>query len=272
MSIFQSIILGIVQGLTEFIPISSSGHLVIIREMLTWEDPGILYDVILHIGTLAAVIAYFRRDLAEFFTSLIRKNENTAKWRNIAWYIVIATLPAAIIGFFAGGFIEENIRDITSTSLLMVAMGVVMLLAEYRVKVVDTRTLKTTSSMTAKDALAIGLAQIFALLPGISRSGMTISAGITRNMSRAESTRFSFLLSIPVIAGAGLKGLFELADHGPNGTSAAALLIGFVMAGVVGYISIAFLVRYLKTNTLHVFAYYVIGVGALLFLITQFTS
>jgi len=204
MDIFQSVILGVVQGLTEFIPISSSGHLVLIRELFGWEDPGILYDAILHLGTLVAALIYFRRDIVNIALSLVKKESDAQyvqdRGRGLAANIVIATIPAAIVGFFMKDYIDEVFRNGYSTSIFLVVLGIIFLGVEYISSKKRIGTGKDLFSLSMSDAIFVGILQIAALLPGISRSGITISAGLFRGVRREDATRFAFLISIPIIA------------------------------------------------------------------------
>ncbi len=258
MEIIQGIILGAVQGLTEFIPISSSGHLILVRKLFGWDDPGVVFDIILHLGTLLAVIIYFRKDWINIFQSLIKRGEKN----NLLWLLIIATIPTFIAGFFLNDFINSIFRDILWVSVFLVIIGLVFLAAEKYNNIKLKK--KNLSEINWKDALVIGLVQVLSLLPGISRSGMTISAGLFRSIKRTESTRFSFLMATIAISGASIYGLFDLFENSNHFINFPALLMGFITSFILGYLSIKYLMRFLKNHKLNIFAYYVITIGILL--------
>lgn len=261
MEIIQGIVLGAVQGLTEFIPISSSGHLILVRKLFGWEDPGVVFDIILHLGTLLAVMIYFRKDWINIFQSLIRRGEKNS----LLWLLIIATIPTFIAGFFLNDFINSIFRDFLWVSAFLIIIGLVFLAAEKYNNIKIKK--KNLSEINWKDALIIGLVQVLSLLPGVSRSGMTISAGLFRSLKRTESTRFSFLMASIAISGASIYGLFDLFENSNNFINLPALLMGFITSFVLGYLSIKYLMRFLKNHQLNIFAYYVIAIGILLLLI-----
>lgn len=280
MLIFQSIILGLTQGLSEFIPISSSAHLIIIPWLFGWTDPavtGLTFDVALHIGTLAAVVVFFRRDWARYILagvkSIIERRIGGDQDRKMAWFLVLACIP----GGFAGVFLEDKIQasyhqlPIGTTALLVMAaviaaFGGLMWAVDHFV--VRKRKLE---QLTAKDALIIGLAQALAIFPGVSRSGSTITAGMALGLERSAAARFSFLLSTPIIAGAGLKSLAELLASLNAGTISSTELmifpIGVVVAAISGFLCIRLLLDFLQKHSVRTFTFYRWGLAVLVLIV-----
>ena len=246
----HEITLGLVQGLTEFLPVSSSGHLVIVPAVLGWDKPSLTFDIFLHMGTLVAVMLYFRRELAELLLGILGRGPNVAESRRLATYIVVGTVPAGALGLVFSDFFERLFRSPTWTCFELVVTAGLLLSAEQLAKRSVKRELDATS------AISMGLAQAIAISPGVSRSGATISAGLWLGLSRETATRYSFLLSIPAIAGAGLVSIKDASEGSfdMNG----AVVAGMIVSGVSGYLAIGALIRYLKTHTLHVFAYYLL--------------
>ena len=263
MSIIQSIILGIIQGLTEFVPISSSGHLVVIRKLFGWPDQGLAFDIVLHLGTLLAVIVYFAKDWKKTIQEAITKKNK------LFWYIIIATIPAVVAGLFLEETIDNIFREILWVATFFIITGFIFLAAE---KYTSYRMVekKNLDKINWKDSLTIGLFQIVSLLPGISRSGITISGGMFRNLKRREAARFSFLMATLVILGAGIMGMTQLVQQNRLNNQLPDLILGFIFSAVVGYFAIKYLMRYLKQGKLNVFAYYLIGVGIVLLIVRFF--
>lgn len=273
MDIIQAIILGLVQGLTEFLPVSSSAHLIAIRWLLGWEDPGIAFDVAVHIGTLVAVLLYFRRDwvalLRGAFAMLIPGRRASEPQGRLAWYIVLACIPAAITGalveeeleaLFHGPTPQSQATGVLIIGVVMIMMAGLLFLAE--------RTANhkyDMSHLTLRQTLVIGVAQTLAVIPGVSRSGSTITAGLFMNLKREAAARFSFLLGTPIILGAGLKQLYDLATEGglPPGQT-TLFLAGFLTAALSGYAAVFGLMRFLQRNSTLVFVAYRVVVGVLL--------
>ena len=258
MSAIEAIVLGVVQGLTEFLPISSSGHLRIVPAFLGWEDPGAAFTAVIQLGTMTAVLAYFRRDLWTIAQAWVR--ELRTPWRDhsheakLGWYILLGTIPISIFGFVFADQIESGARDLYLIGSALILFSLVMLAAE---KLGTLR--RGIESINARDGIAIGFAQALALIPGVSRSGATISAGLLLDFDRAAAARYSFLLSVPAVV---LSGLFELRHIGdPNGSSAGATVIATIAAFVSGYVAIAWLLRYLASHTLGIFVAYRIPLG-----------
>jgi undecaprenyl-diphosphatase len=260
MNAIEAIILGIVQGLTEFLPISSSGHLRIVPAFFGWEDPGAAFTAVIQLGTMAAVLLYFRRDLWAIALAWVRELRLPFRQRshqaNLGWFILLGTIPISIFGFAFSDQIESGARDLYLIGSALILFSFVMLAAER----FGSRQREITT-MNGRDGLFIGFAQALALIPGVSRSGATISAGLFRNFDREAAARYSFLLSVPAVV---LSGAFELRDiGGENEASAAATAIATLAAFVSGYAAIAWLLRYLRTHTLNVFVAYRIPLGVL---------
>jgi undecaprenyl-diphosphatase len=240
---------GLIQGLTEFLPVSSSGHLVLVPAVFGFEAPGLAASVMLHLGTLVAVVAYYRRDLLKLLH--LRRDPEA---RRILGLLVIGSIPAAIVGFTLADTIDAVFYKPWLVAVTLMVTGVVLLFA-----MAVGRGLRRLPEGRWADALVVGLAQAFALLPGISRSGMTITAGMAQGFRREEAARYSFLLSIPAIAGAALVDGIDLAQ---TGGFSWELLVGMAVAAVVGYLAIAGLLRVLQRVGLLPFALYCLGAGA----------
>jgi undecaprenyl-diphosphatase len=259
-SALEAIVLGIVQGLTEFLPISSTAHLRIVPAFAGWEDPGAAFTAVTQLGTMAAVLLYFRHDLWRIARASLaglrdREARKTLDFR-LGLYIVLGTIPIGIFGLVFSDQIENGARDLTLIGCTLIALGLLLLVAEK----VGTHT-RELDSFTARDGIVIGFAQACALVPGVSRSGATLTAGMFLGLKRTDAARYSFLLSVPAVV---LSGLFELRDVG-EGEHAAALptAIATLCAFVVGYASIAFLLRWLGSHSTVVFVAYRVALGAL---------
>lgn len=243
----DAILWGLIQGLTEFLPVSSSGHLVLIPALLDREGPDLATSAMLHLGTLAAVLIYYRSDLA-------RMARFDRAGRKMITLIVIGSVPAAVLGFVFKDTVEELISEPRTVAFMLIVTGLV-LLATTLLRLGDRR----ASDLGPLDAFLTGLAQALALIPGISRSGMTITSGLLRGMTRKEAARFAFLLGIPVIAGAGL---LEMVDAYSSGASVdASVWVAVVVAGVSGYAAIALLLRVLGRVGLAPFGVYCVLAG-----------
>lgn len=264
MDLSQAIILGIVQGLTEFIPISSSAHLIIIPWLFDWQDPGLAFDVALHLGTLVALLWFFASDWMRLiragFASIVERRIGDDVDRRLAWLILIGCVPGAIVGALAESKIEElfhqpdaphNLVPMVAMGILIALLGAALFIAERIAK--HQREMRTLS---LKDALIIGCAQALAIFPGVSRSGATITAGLFLNLKRETAARFSFLLSAPIIAGAGAKSIFNLMHDGITSSELIFFGVGFLSAMISGYLCIKYLLRFLQRNSTDVFVYY----------------
>ena len=265
MDAFQAIVLGIVQGLTEFLPVSSTGHLRIVPAFLGWEDPGAAFTAVTQLGTMAAVLLYFRADLlriARAWLAGLRRPELRSELDSrMGWYIILGTIPIGICGLVFRDQIESGARSLYLIGSTLIVLGLVLLYAE-RVSRRD----RELTSMTRRDGLLIGIAQALALVPGVSRSGATITAGLFLGFDRAAAARYSFLLSVPAVV---LSGVFELRKIGdPGGAGAVPTAIATLLAFIVGYASIAFLLRWLTSHSTVVFVVYRVALGALVLALT----
>jgi undecaprenyl-diphosphatase len=271
MLILQAIILGVIQGLTEFIPISSSAHLVIVPWLFKWNDAALTslpFDVALHIGTLLALLWFFAKDWVRLIRagvqSIVERKIGDDPDRRLAWYLIIGCIPGAIVGVLAESKIEKLFHQpnapilpnaLIAMAVIIAVFAVIMLLAEKLIQ--HNRGMKTLS---LKDALIIGCAQALAIFPGVSRSGATITAGLAVGLERPAAARFSFLLSTPIIAGAGMKSLVEIYKEFHSGTLSRGDLmlfpVGAIASVISGYFCIKFLLRFLQKNPTDIFAYY----------------
>ncbi len=260
MNALQAIVLGVVQGLTEFLPISSTAHLRLVPDALGWDDPGAAFTAVIQLGTAAAVVVHFAPDLARivraWFTGLRDPVVRRTLDARLGWYIGLGTIPISVAGLVFQKPIETSARNRALIAVALIVGGGVLWLAERR-----GRRSRSLDSVQATDGLLVGLAQAAALVPGVSRSGATISAGLFLGLDRVAAARYSFLLSVPAVV---LSGLFELGDiTGPGGASLFATVIATGLAFVVGYASISFLLRLLATNSTLVFVVYRVALGAL---------
>ncbi len=264
MSYFDSAILGFVQGLTEFIPVSSSAHLLIVREWLGVNDSsGLAFDAVLQLATILAVLIYFRKDLWHIFVSAILwvfRKEVLQSDKNMILAIVVGTIPAVIAGIFLENYMESVFRSTSLVAVTLVLGSIIFFVAEKQSVWIG--------EISWKKGLLIGCFQCLALIPGMSRSGMTISGGLFAGLSREAAARFSFLLAFPIITGSGLKKLVDITQEGLLSTIGPSLLLGSFIAFLVGLAAIHFLIKFLKSHTLKSFAWYRIGLAlALLFLL-----
>ena len=258
MSLIEEIVLGITQGLTEFLPISSTAHLRIVPAFFGWDDPGAAWTAVVQLGTMAAVLIYFREDLLKIARAWLASLRNPAVRSELdarlGWYLVIGTIPIAIFGFIFKDQIESGGRNLYLIGSALIVFGLVLLAAEE----VGSKS-RRLEQITNRDGVTIGLAQALALIPGVSRSGATISAGLFEGFDRTSAARFSFLLSVPAVV---LSGLFEVRHAGTAGGTVGGLVVATVLAFVVGYASIAFLLRYLVAHSTVVFVAYRVVLGS----------
>ncbi len=281
-TLLQAIVLGIVQGVTEFIPISSSAHLIIVPWLFGWNDPALTslpFDIALHLGTLLALLVFFAADwwrLIKAGVASIRERKIGADPdRRMAWFVVIGTLPGAVAGVLFESKIEAlfhtpgapiRTEAMITMALIIALLGGGMLLADRLA-----RHVKDLKGITFKDMLIIGFAQALAIFPGVSRSGATITAGLGLGLKRDAAAKFSFLLSAPIIAGAGLKSLLDVASELKSGTLGASDLglfaAGFIAAAVAGYFCIRFLMNFLQRHSTDGFAYYRWGLAVLVVIV-----
>jgi undecaprenyl-diphosphatase len=258
MTLLQSIILGIIQGLTEFLPISSSAHLVIAPYILGWHIPAqesFIFDVLVQLGTLLAVIFYFRKDLYQIIVGvingLIARRPFSDPMSRLGWILILATIPAVIAGVLFKDLVERAFGSPLAAGLFLLGTAALLVIAERVGK--RNRSIDTISWM---DGLIIGLFQVISLLPGISRSGSTITGGMIRNLDRPSAARFSFLMSVPVMLGAGAVALVDLIKSPTFTMQIPTLIVGFIASAIIGYLSIRWLLSYLVKHSLYYFAIY----------------
>jgi undecaprenyl-diphosphatase len=264
MSIVQAIVLGLVQGLTEFIPVSSTAHLEIVPVLLGWGDPGAAASAVIQFGTLLAAIIYFFRDIirltAGFFRGLMTRRILTDVDSREAWLVIIGTIPIVVLGLTFKKYIESTLRSLWIVTAMVIIVAVFLLISEAYAKRAK---LKEFDQLTVQDGLAIGIGQCLALIPGSSRSGSTIMAALFRRVDRPTAARYSFLLSIPAVGGAGMLELIKERHHLAQ-LGWTSILISIAVAFVSGYGSIWFLINYLKRHTTYVFIYYRFALGAVM--------
>lgn len=281
MTIIEAIVLGIVQGLTEFLPVSSSAHLIIVPWLLGWESPGLAFDAALHLGTLGAVLIYFWRDILAMIVTLpralrhprevLRSRDRRDTMPRLSLLIAVGTIPGLIAGYFGQGVIDEAYhqpggppdRIIVAIAMALAGLALFMLVAERLAK--HTRVL---SDMRLPDGLAIGISQAAALIPGVSRSGATITTGLFRDLTREDAARFSFLLGVPIIAAAGLKGVYDTLSAGLPQDQVVIFIVGILTSGVAGLIAISALLRYVQRSTFRIFIVYRLALALVLVLLT----
>jgi undecaprenyl-diphosphatase len=270
MPIYQAVVLAIVQALTEFLPISSTAHLVLIPWLFGWKDAGLTFDVALHAGTLVAVVIYFFRDWVQIIGQAFGLNTGVdpdlRQNRNLLWLLAVASIPIGIVGYLFDKQADTTWRQPYVIGTMMILVGIVLWMAEKR-RVGS----KSMSTIQLGDGIAVGLAQAVSVIPGTSRSGATISAGLFRNMNRETAARFSFLLSTPAIAAAVAKKAWDIHKEGgipPD--MKVPIVVGIVVSGVLGAIVIAFFLRYLRRSSLMPFVYYRIVFGIIVIALAAF--
>lgn len=258
MDLWQIIVLAMVQGITEFLPISSSGHLLLPKEVLGWQDQGLAFDVAVHLGSLLAVMLYFRRDIRAMVTAWLQQlvtGKSTADSR-LAWALIVGTIPAGICGLLFADWIEANVRSVGVIATTTIVFGLLLAWADRNVAAEE-------KTITLQMALGVGFAQTLALIPGTSRSGITMTAGLALGMDREQASRFSLLLAIPLILAAGsLKGL-ELAQQGADAPW-GFIVIGIVVSAVTAYLCIAVFMRLVEKIGFMPFVIYRLVLGAVL--------
>jgi undecaprenyl-diphosphatase len=269
MTFLQAIVLGIVQGLTEFLPISSTAHLRIVPALFGWHfhyggkstnDPGSAFTAVIQLGTTVAIVLYFWRELLHivvaWFKGLFDREVRLSLEYKLGWYLIIATIPVGVFGLIFSDQITSGARNLWIISVTLIALAVVMFAAEK-----TGRRTRDEEEITRTDAVVVGTAQALSLIPGASRSGTTITAGLFRGLTREAAARFSFLLSVPAVV---LSGLYELKDVGKDGPGAGLTGVALVMAFVVGLASIAWFMRWLGKHSTYVFIWYRVALGVLL--------
>ncbi|HKW89562.1 MAG TPA: undecaprenyl-diphosphatase UppP [Candidatus Acidoferrales bacterium] len=266
MPLYQAIILAVIQGLTEFLPVSSTAHLILFPWLAHWPDPGLAFDVALHTGTLLAVVLYFLRDWVELVAAGIgfhyprgASYEYVERQRKMFWYIVVGTIPAGLAGFFFLHQVEGSFRKPVYIAGSLIVVGILMWVGE-----IVGRLDRHMERVNFADAITVGIAQAIALFPGVSRSGITITEGLFRGLTREAAARFSFILSTPVIAGAAaveVPKLLKMHHVGALMIPLSTLAVSVAVSAIVGIIVIAFFLRYLQVRTLKIFIYYRILLG-----------
>ncbi|MBI1357148.1 MAG: undecaprenyl-diphosphatase UppP [Acidobacteria bacterium] len=276
MSILHAVVLALVQAVTEFLPVSSTAHLILVPWLLGWQDHGLLFDIALHMGTLAAVIAYFFKTWVRLAFLAIGKEvwkpppgePDYDLYQNprLFLYLVASTLPAGVAGLILKDFVESTLRSPVVIGVMLIAVGLLIYVAE------KTGTFRRDlGQLTLRDAMVIGAAQALALIPGTSRSGITISAAMLLGISRHSAARFSFLLSTPIILGAGLKASLDaFGEGGIPADDRAAFVVGVLTAGIFGYIVISAFLRYLQRATMRVFVIYRVVFGIIVLALALF--
>jgi undecaprenyl-diphosphatase len=258
MTIFQAIILGAVQGVTEFLPVSSTAHLILLPWALGWPDPGLSFDIALHLGTLVALLVYFRAEwlaLAGSAVGILQGRTESSDARMVM-LIIVGTIPGAVAGVLFEHQVEEALRAPQLIAVMLIGMALILVVAEiagHRKKGLD--------EISWPDAITVGVAQAFAIIPGVSRSGVTITGGLFRNFKRDTAAKFSFYLSTPLIAGAVGNTIRHLIKEHAGMEQLTPFFVGVLVSGIVGYVSIAFMLRYLQTHTTFLFVYYRIALG-----------
>jgi undecaprenyl-diphosphatase len=260
MTLIQALVLGIVQGATEFLPISSSGHLVLVPWLLGWEFDAFIFDVLVQWGTLAAVIFYFRHDLWTLLRAAWMSLTGQLAWDDpqarAAWLVVLASVPAGLLGVAFKDVVEKAFENPLAVSIFLLVTAALLAAGER----LGNRE-RSILDLKPIDALIIGLAQSASLFPGISRSGSTIAGGLSRHLTRPEAARFSFIMSVPVMLGAGLVAIRDLTGTADYQSLLGPLLVGFLSAAVVGYLSIRWLLGYLTSHPMRIFMIYCSLVG-----------
>ncbi len=270
MNLIQALILGIVQGATEFLPISSSGHLVVVPWLFGWPQPAVVFDTIVHWGTLLAIVLYFRNDilalLAAAVSSLVERRIGDDPVRRMAWLIVVGSIPAIVLGVLLEKTFEGLFGQPRWVAVFMLVTGTVLIASEQLA-----RRQRFIEGLGLGEVLSIGTAQAIAIAPGISRSGATIATGLALGLRREEAARFSFLLGAPIILGAGLFQTMKLAQAGASEATLLALGAGFIAAAITGYLCIRFLMAFLQQGSLVVFGIYcwLVGLGVLALSLTR---
>jgi undecaprenyl-diphosphatase len=270
MTLLQSILLGIVQGLTEFIPVSSSAHLVIVPYLLNWKIPpqqAFIFDVLVQVATLVAIFVYFWKDLVEIVRAVIQgllhKKPFGDPQARLGWFLLLATIPAGLLGLLLKNAVESAFNSPRATALCLFVTAGLLVIAER----IGKRS-RPLDDLNWKDALWIGLFQAIAIFPGVSRSGATITGGMTRDFQRPAAARFAFLMSIPVMLAAGALASIDMLKLPNFSENFIVFLPGFIVAAIVGYLAIRWLLRYLVQHTLYDFAIYCVSLGLITLIVS----
>jgi undecaprenyl-diphosphatase len=261
--LLQATVLGIVQGLTEFLPISSSAHLLIVPRLLGWADPGAAFTAVIQLGTMSAVLIYFRQDIVRvtwtWLRSLTNKGLRADLDARMGWYIIWGTAPVSVCGLAFSDQIEGPARNLWLNASMLIVMGLLLMVAEWY-----GRQKREVADLNLRDGLIIGGFQALSLIPGSSRSGSTITGGLFLGYTREAAARYSFLLSVPAVVLSGLFELRKVGEAGSGGVPLAGTVVATIVSFVVGYASIAWLLRFLVRHSMLLFVYYRVAVGGIL--------
>jgi len=263
LSWLQALVLGLVQGLTEFLPVSSSAHVRIMSTLFFGNDAGASFTAVIQLGTELAVLIYFAKDIGRFisawFRGLFSKAARQEKDYRLAWYVIIGSIPISVLGYLLKDEIRTSARNLWITATMLIVFGLLLGLADQLAK-------HQRDELTMKDAVGMGLAQALALIPGVSRSGGTLTAGLFLGLDRAAAARYSFLLAIPAVFGAGIFSIPDVLDRGadPNAASVPQMIVATAIAFVVGYATIAWLLKYVSKHSYSAFVWYRLMLGILL--------
>ncbi|QQQ79844.1 undecaprenyl-diphosphate phosphatase [Saccharothrix sp. 6-C] len=262
MSWLQAIVLGLVQGLTEFLPISSSGHIRIVSTLFFGNDAGASFTAVIQLGTEVAVLIYFAKDIGNFigawFKGLFSKAARASENYRMAWYVIIGSIPISVLGYLFKDEIRSSLRNLWITATVLIVFGLLLGLADQFASHVRDK-------LQLKDAVGMGLAQAMALIPGVSRSGGTLTAGLFLGLNRPAAARYSFLLALPAVFGAGLFSIPDVLERAePNAASVPQMIVATVISFVVGYATIAWLLRYVSKHSYSAFVWYRLLLGIVL--------
>lgn len=274
MTIIQAIVLGIIQGVTEFLPISSSGHLVIANYLFGWTIPdqvNFVFDIIIHLGSLLALVVFFRKDLYQLilimYDGVVHRRPFANPISRLGWFLILATIPAVLVGIFFKNIVEKAFTSPVLVAVLLLVTAVLLVVGEWYGK-----RLRNLENLTWQDALIVGAFQALALFPGISRSGATISAGMMRNLDRGSAARFAFLMSVPIMVGVGGLGVLDLVRSPTPSGQILTLLLGFIFAAITGFMAIRWLLAYVSRRPLYLFAIYCTGLSIFVILLSVFRA
>lgn len=274
MTIIQAVILGVIQGFTEFLPVSSSGHLIFLPKLFGWADQGMAFDTIVHLGTLVAVVIYFRGKIWNLIVSFFDYNKETRNWnletrgeRRLGWLIILSVIPAGVVGLFFADWLEINFRAPVFVGINMIFWALVLYFADQYACAPTHPHTSMLGKLNWKSSLFIGCAQAIALIPGTSRSGITMTAGMFAKLNKESAVEFTFLMSVPIIALAGADGLFKIIRHGAGTVSYFSLGMGFIAATVSGWLAIDILLKIIKKWSFTPFVLYRIIVGILILIL-----
>jgi undecaprenyl-diphosphatase len=271
MNILQAATLGIIQGITEFLPISSSGHLIFLPQLFGWEDQGLAFDALVHVGSLLAVVVYFRVRLLNILRDVFQRGAASSINRRLGWLLIFSIIPAGLVGFFGGDIIENTLRSVSVIAYGLIGWGIVLYAADRYNRFLQKKQAKLTDTqhLSVKQVILISLAQAVALIPGTSRSGITMTAGLFAKLDKKAAAEFSFLMSVPIIALAGGLKILGLVQAGLGDLQLSVLLVGFVSAALSGFFAIWGLMKIVEKWSFAPFAFYrvIVGVLILLFLV-----